>query len=672
MRFAYWGMVCFMWAFVALIAVAGYVVLAIPNENVYALPKREEGIVLLSDNGEMLARSGSFLGDDARLSDLPPYVSQAVLAIEDRRFYNHFGIDIIGLTRAMYTNVKAGRLVQGGSTLTQQLAKNLFLEPKRTLHRKVQEAILALWLEYNYTKDEIIQLYLNRVYFGAGAYGIEAASRAYYKKSAHELNLAEAAAMAALLKAPSRYNPKVSKKRSRARSKLVLNAMAEQGYIDAIEAKLAIDKPAAVKATNYIPATQYVVDWVRALVPEYTGLKAQGLIVQTTIDVKMQRLAERSLRKRLDKEGRKQRASQGAVVIMSPQGQVRAMVGGRSYKRSQYNRALKASRQPGSAFKPFVYLAAVFRGYQPDTPVLDQKFCINRWCPGNYSNKYYGRIDMKTALAKSSNAVAARLVSEVGPKSVADAAKKLGIRSKLTANATLALGTSEVNLLELVSAYAPFANGGNGVFPHVIKRIVAQDGRILYERQGSGPGRVLNTHEVGAMNIMMAEVVRSGTAKRARIKGHVVAGKTGTTQDYRDAWFIGYSAHYVGGVWIGNDNSAPMRRTTGGGLPAMVWGDVMAKSHAGLPAQALPGKLDDGGFGFTPPELDGDFLGRSGGAITGFFKSIFSGLSAGEPGSGQTGRHVEQPQRQTGGSNWRRAQRAKRRAERRARRLQDR
>ncbi len=656
----------------AVIALAGYVVLAIPNEDVYALPKREEGIVLLSENGEVLAKSGSFLGDDARLSDLPAYVPQAVLAIEDKRFYNHFGIDIIGLTRAMYTNLKAGRLVQGGSTLSQQLAKNLFLEPKRTLHRKVQEAILALWLEYNYTKDEIVQLYLNRVYFGAGAYGIAAAARIYYKKSAHELSLAEAAAMAALLKAPSRYNPKASKKLSQQRAKLVLNAMAEQGYIDAIQAKLAIDQPAAVKVTNHIPATQYIVDWVRTLVPEYTGQKAQGLIIQTTIDAKMQRNAELSLRNRLDKEGRKQRASQGAVVIMSPQGQVRAMVGGKSYKRSQYNRALKASRQPGSAFKPFVYLAAVFRGYEPDTPVLDQKFCINRWCPGNYNNKYYGRIDMKTALAKSSNAVAARLAQQVGPNAVASAARRLGIRSKLTANATLALGTSEVNLLELVGAYAPFANGGNGVFPHVIKRIVAQDGRILYERHGSGPGRVLNDHEVAAMNIMMAEVVRAGTAKRARIKGHVVAGKTGTTQEYRDAWFVGYSAYYVGGVWIGNDNSKPTRRTTGGGLPALVWHDVMAKSHAGLPAQALPGELDDGGFGFTPPEIDGDFLEKSGGAITGFFKSIFSGLSAGEPGPGQAGRYAEQPERQTGGSNWRRAQRSKQRAEGRARRLDER
>ena len=627
MRIVYWSFVLILWGTIGLIALAGYVVFANPNQNVYTLPKRQEGIILLADNGEVLAESGSFLGDDVRLPDLPSYVPEAVLAIEDRRFRSHFGIDLFGLGRAMYANLKAGRLTQGGSTVTQQLAKNLFLSPQRTLHRKIQEAILALWLEHKFTKDEILQLYLNRVYFGGGAYGIEAAAKTFYSKHARDLTLAEAASMAAVLKAPSRYNPKASSKKSRARTKLVLNAMADQGYINAKQAQLAIKNPAAVKAINYIPATQYVVDWVRELVPQYTGHKAEGLIIQTTIDGKLQRASEKALRRRLLKEGVKQRASQGALVIMSPKGEVRAMVGGKSYKKSQFNRAVKAMRQPGSAFKPFVYLSAIGLGYRPGTVVNDKKFCIKKWCPENYNKRYAGPVSLTTALAQSLNSVAVRLAVEAGPARVASTAKRLGIRSKLTPNASIALGTSEVNLLELTSAYTPFANGGNGVLTHVIKRIVTTDGRILYERQGSGPGRVLNEFEVGAMNTMMAETVTSGTGKRAKVKGHVVAGKTGTTQDYRDAWFLGYSAYYVGGVWVGNDNSSPTRRTTGGGLPAQIWHDVMVQAHAGLSARVLPGRLqeDEPAIDLSPYGIDDELLRRGRDGLTGFFKSIFGG-----------------------------------------------
>ncbi|MGI9481260.1 MAG: transglycosylase domain-containing protein [Hyphomicrobiales bacterium] len=627
MRVAYWSLVLAMWGTIALVALAGYVVFAIPNQDVYTLPKRQDGIILLAENGEVLAESGSFLGDDVRLSALPDYVPKALIAIEDRRFRSHFGIDVYGLGRAMYANLSAGRIVQGGSTITQQLAKNLFLEPRRTLHRKVQEAILALWLEHKYTKDEILQLYLNRVYYGAGAHGIEAAARAYYSKSAQDLSLAEAAAMAALLKAPSRYNPKASKKKSRDRTKLVLSNMAEQGYISNKQARLAINNPAAVKASDYVPATQYVVDWVRGLVPQYTGHKAEGLIIQTTINSKLQHASEKALRKRLFSLGKKQRASQGALVLMSPHGAVRALVGGKSYKKSQFNRAVKAQRQPGSAFKPFVYLTAVNAGYRPNTTVYDEPFCIGGWCPKNYNKRYAGAVSLKSSLAHSLNTVAVRLAVEMGPRNVADTARAMGIRSKISPNASIALGTSEVNLLELTTAYAPFANGGDGVFAHVIKRIVAKDGRILYERQGTGPGRVLSGRSVGVMNAILSEVVTSGTGKRAKVKGQIVAGKTGTTQSYKDAWFIGYSSYYVAGVWVGNDNSKPMRRTTGGGLPALIWNDVMTVAHAGLPAQVLPGspEADDPGFELPPFEMDGEFLRRGRDSLAGLFKSIFGG-----------------------------------------------
>ncbi len=628
MRVAFWSMTFVMWGVIGLVGIAGYMVFALPGQDIFTIPKRTEGIVLLADNGEVLAESGMFLGDDVRLRDLPSYVPQAVLAIEDRRFRKHFGVDLVALARAIYTNFKAGRVVQGGSTLTQQLAKNLFLKPERTLHRKVQEAILALWIEHKFSKDEILQLYLNRVYFGAGAYGIEAASKAYFDKSARQLTLAEAASMAALLKAPSRLNPKSNPKGSRKRSLLVLNSMVREEFITKAEAKLAVNRPADVKAVDYIPATQYIVDWVEELVPQYTGSKAAGLIVQTSINPRLQSVAERSLRRRLVQQGSKLRVSQGAMVVMNPTGEIVAMVGGKSYIKSQFNRAVTGRRQPGSAFKPFVFLSAIDMGFGPNSVVEDERFCIDKWCPENYAKKYSGQVTLKTALARSINTVAVRLAVEAGPALVASNAKRMGIKSKLEALPSLALGTSEVTLLELVSAYAPFANGGRGVFPNVIKRIVSTDGRILYERKGQGPGQVLDPTELGTMNHMLAAVVNAGTGKRAQLEGREVGGKTGTTQSYKDAWFIGYTAQYVAGVWVGNDDSKPTKRVTGGSLPAQIWKDVMLAAHANLPAVPLPGE---------PPSTDSDYLnqdswpiddlfqsaGRAEETITTFFKDIF-------------------------------------------------
>ncbi len=626
-RVAYWGMAFFMWGFIGLIGIAGYMVYALPGADIFTIPKRTQGIVLLAGNGEVLAESGMFLGDDVSLRDIPSYVPQAVLAIEDRRFRQHFGVDLVALARAMYSNFKAGRVVQGGSTLTQQLAKNLFLKPERTLHRKMQEAILALWLEHKFSKDEILQLYLNRVYFGAGTYGIEAASKAYFDKSASQLNLAEAAAMAALLKAPSRLNPKSNPKGSRKRALLVLKSMVKEGYITLKEAQLAVDRPADVKAVDYIPATQYIVDWVEELIPQYTGRKPDGLIVETTIDPALQRKAESALRTTLNRQGAKLKTKQGAMIVMTPTGSVVAMVGGKSYLKSQFNRAVSAKRQPGSAFKPFVYLSAIDMGFGPDSIVDDEPFCIDRWCPENYSKRYSGQITLKSALARSVNTVAVRLAVEAGPELVISNAKRMGIKSKMEALPSIALGTSEVSLLEMVTAYAPFSNGGLGVFPHVISRIVSTDGRILYERKGSGPGRVLDAVSLGSMNSMLSRVVSRGTGKRARLDGHEVGGKTGTTQSYKDAWFIGYTAHYVAGVWVGNDDNSPTKRVTGGSLPATIWKNVMVSAHEGLSPLPLPGEAPEAepDYGGDSWALDDLFsgAGQAEERITTFFQDIF-------------------------------------------------
>lgn len=646
MRIAYWSMTFFMWGFVGLIGIAGYMVYALSNADIFTIPKRTEGIVLLADNGEVLAESGLFLGDDVSLRDLPSYVPQAVLAIEDRRFRQHFGVDLVALVRAFYLNVKAGRIVQGGSTLTQQLAKNLFLEPQRTIHRKIQEAVLALWLEHKFSKDEILQLYLNRIYFGAGAYGIEAASRAYFGKSARRLSLAEAASMAALLKAPSRLNPKTNPKGSQARSLLVLKSMVREDFISEKEAKLAVNRPADVKAVDYIPATQYIVDWVEELIPQYTGRKAQGLIVQTSIKPRLQLLAEKTLRRALIKEGPKLKTSQGAMVVMTPTGSVVAMVGGKSYIKSQFNRAVSAKRQPGSAFKPFVFLSAINMGFDPDSIVEDSRFCIDRWCPENYGKRYSGNVTLKSALARSINTVAVRMAVEAGPDLVVLNARRMGIKSKLEALPSIALGTSEVSLLELTTAYAPFANGGRGVFPHVITRIISTDGRILYQREGEGPGPVLDPTELGSMNHMLARVVNNGTGKRARLEGREVGGKTGTTQSYKDAWFIGYTAQYVAGVWVGNDDNSPTRQVTGGSLPAKVWKSVMVSAHEGLPALPLPGEPREAEPDYSNDSwaLD-DFFDRAGRAekqVTTFFQDIFGSRRNGDdnfdrPGTRQRG-----------------------------------
>ena len=588
-RSVYWMFVLCLWGGIAGVGAAAYLILSVSGTDLYALPQKERGVVVLAANGEVLARRGQFQGDRVRLDELPGYLPQAVIAIEDRRFRSHFGIDVFGLGRAMVENIKALRIVQGGSTLTQQLAKNLFLKPDRTLERKMQEAVLALWLEYKYSKDEILQLYLNRVYFGGGAYGVEAAAKRFFDKPASDVTLAEAAVLAGVLKAPSRYTPTRSRKRAEQRAYVVLSAMVEEGFITARQGQLAVDNPAATVRKPYISAKQYIVDWISDLVPDYVAATNTNLIVETTIDLDAQAVAEAAVRDRLRAQGKKLKVTQAAMVIMTPHGEIRAMVGGANYARSQFNRAVQARRQPGSAFKPFVFLTALEHGFSPDSTATDAPFRHGNWSPRNYRDKYYGEVSLRQALARSLNSVSARLTVELGPAEVAARARRLGIRSKLTENATIALGTSEVGLIEIASAYAPFANGGMGVVPHIISRITTLDGTPVYERTGGGAGRVVTGRNVGAMNDMLSTVMREGTGRNAVLARHPAAGKTGTSQGFKDAWFVGYTASHVAAVWVGNDNGSPTNKVTGGGLPAQIWHDAMADIHAYLPGVPLPG-----------------------------------------------------------------------------------
>jgi penicillin-binding protein 1A len=579
------------YAVLAASIVIGYAWFTLSQKGLFKIPERTPGVMMVAADGSILAELGAFYGDEARLEELPDYIPNAIIASEDRRFRSHFGIDPIGITRAIVRSVQAGRMVQGGSTLTQQLAKNLFLTPERTAWRKIQEAVLAIWLERKFSKDELLQLYLNRVYFAGGENGIERASQAIYNKITAELTLGEAATLSGLLPSPNAYNPLQHPEVAQKRMTLVLNAMLEEGYISEDEAKLAVSAPAAVKPADYVPAKQYVVDWINEQLPQLVKKYDQSIIVETTIDPAIQISAENAVRQRLAENGKKLGVSQGAIVVLDMQGGVKAMVGGRSYKRSQFNRATKAKRQPGSAFKPFVYLAAMEQGYKPMSVEVDEPVRIGNWQPENYMHKYLGRVTLETAFAQSLNSVAAKLAYDVGPHRVADAAQRMGITSSLGNDVSLALGTSEVSLLELTTAYSPFANGGEGVAPHVVTRISTRNGEVLYERVGSGLGKVVTDYDLGAMNTLLRSVVRDGTAKNASFGEFDIGGKTGTSQNYRDAWFVGFTPYFVAGVWLGNDDNSPTKNVTGGSLPALIWKDIMEPAHANLAPLALPGEV---------------------------------------------------------------------------------
>ncbi|WP_172121809.1 MULTISPECIES: PBP1A family penicillin-binding protein [unclassified Devosia] len=583
----HWGFVLCLWVGIAIAGVVVYYGAQLPSSDTWAVPDRPPNIRILAADGQLISNRGQTGGEATVLRELPQYVPAALLAIEDRRFYDHFGVDIVGLAAVAVESLQAGRVTRGASTITQQLAKNLFLTPDQTIGRKVQEALLAVWLEQNYSKDEILELYLNRVFFGHNSYGIEAAAQTYFGKSARNLSLGEAAMLAGSLQAPSRLNPKSDPAATSARQKLVLSAMAEEGYITREEAQAAQIDPDQTIRTKVAGSESYVADWVESLMTAYIGEIEGDVVVSTTVDWDLQKQAEFIVREAVANEGPKRGFTQGALVAMDVDGTVRAMVGGVDYQASQYNRAVTAKRQPGSTFKPFVYLAAMEKGYTPDTLAEDAQFEYQGWSPRNASGKYAGTVTLRQGLAYSLNTIAARLAIDVTPQAVIDTAMRMGISSPLTAVPSIALGTQEVNLLELTSAYAPFANGGMGVIPNVITRIESKDGEVLYEASTAGPGRVIAPNILAEMNDMLKTAVEVGTGKGANLNGWPFGGKTGTSQESKDALFVGYTARMVTGVWLGNDDNT---KTTlsGGNVPAAIWSQFMTKAHEGLEVAQIP------------------------------------------------------------------------------------
>lgn len=578
----------------------GIIVIArdLPDISSLDVIKKQRGVTVETEEGKILATYGDVYGHYVAYDQMPKHLIQAVIATEDRRFFAHNGIDIWGILRAMTKNIAAGHMVQGGSTITQQVAKNVFLTPERSLERKVKEAILAFWLEGRFTKQEIMAIYLNRVYLGAGTFGIDAASLRYFGKPATEMNMMESAMIAGLLKAPSRFAPTSSLERAKNRAGQVLLNMVDAGMITAQQAQRVIsdyNAPDSIKAVEG-GHVRYFTDWVVDQLPEYVGNVESDLIVTTTMDPKLQAFAHDAVENVIAMEGEGKNVSQGALVAMAPDGAVKAMIGGVNYGKSQYNRAAQAKRQPGSVFKMFVYLAALEAGLTPETEVEDAPITMQvgnkTWSPGNYTGQYKGIIPATQAFRESLNTVSVRLSQFAGVWRVAQMADRLGIPN-IPANPSIALGASEVTLLDLVAAYGHLANEGNSVKPYGIMRIRTNNNENVYIHEMGNSEPVLARGTVEMMNYMLLDVVRRGTGTRAGI-GRPVAGKTGTSQDYKDAWFVGFTPQLVAGAWVGNDNNKSMKNVTGGNVPSMIWHDFMVHAMEGVPVMNIPSSANNG------------------------------------------------------------------------------
>ena len=589
-RLVRWGVVLGIWFTVTLGGVVAWYAWDLPELSSLETPTRRPAVLLRTADGSILARYGQLHDGPARFEAMPAYFIQAVSATEDRRFFDHPGIDLLGILRAAVANIRAGGIRQGGSTITQQLAKNLFLGPDRTLRRKIQEVIVALWLEARFTKRQIFAIYINRVYFGSGAYGVGAAARRYFDKPVSEISLLEAAVLAGLLKAPSRYSPVRDVDAATARGHQVLAAMVDAEFLTPAQAARAKRRPLRLLAGTG-PGARYFADWALARSSGYVGGTSQDLVVTTTMDSRLQRLAERKAHALLAAEGVKSGAGQVAIVVMTTDGAVRAMVGGRAYSASQFNRATQALRQPGSAFKLFVYLAGFEAGLSPSDVLVDKPVSIAGWKPRNYDGKFRGPMRIDRAFAQSINTVAVQVSERAGRDRVVGVARRLGITTPLAAHPSVALGASEVSLIELTAAYAAVANGGLAVWPYGVRAVRGANGKEVYRRAGSGARRVIPADRARILQDMMRQVVREGTGRAARLGG-AEAGKTGTSQGFRDAWFIGFSGDLVAGVWVGNDDGRSMRRVTGGGLPARIWRAVMKAAGPAATSRAAPAAAD--------------------------------------------------------------------------------
>jgi penicillin-binding protein 1A len=564
------------------------------------LKRSEIAVTFLDRYGEPIGQRGIRHNDSVPLAEMPDYVVKAVLATEDRRFYEHFGIDVIGTFRAIAANAEANGVVQGGSSITQQLAKNIFLSNERTLERKIKEAYLALWIECHLTKDEILKLYLDRAYMGGGAFGIEAAAHYYFGKSVRDVSLAEAAMLAGLFKAPSKYAPTANLAAARARANQVLTNMVEAGFLSEGQVYGARRNPATPVDRTASQAPDYYLDWaygqIAKMVDEGKLGNESTFVVKTAHDPGIQKMAEKTVEAMLREHGSEYNAHQGAMVVMDPDGAVRAMVGGRDYSQSQFNRATDALRQPGSSFKPFVYTTALMNGFRPDSVVVDSPVCIKNWCPQNYGHSFSGPVTLTTAITRSINVIPVKLSLAMGKNAVdgrrmiIDTAHRMGIQTELKESWALPIGVEAVNLLEMVGAYGGFASGGYKAPPHAAVEIRDPKGEVIYRFDPASENPlVISPPVIADMNQMLNSVTENGTAKRALLPGIKIAGKTGTTNSYRDAWFIGFSGNLVAGVWYGNDDYKPTNKMTGGTLPAMTWHDVMAYAHQDLEIRPIPG-----------------------------------------------------------------------------------
>jgi penicillin-binding protein 1A len=567
------------------------------------LKKSELSVTFLDRYGNEVGQRGVRHNDSIPLDQFPDHLIKAVLATEDRRFYEHFGVDLTGTARALATNARAGGVVQGGSTLTQQLAKNLFLSNERTLDRKIKEAFLALWLEARLTKNEILKLYLDRAYMGGGAFGVDAAAQYYFNKSARDVDLSEAAMLAGLFKAPTKFSPNVNLPAARARANVVLDNLVDTGFMTEGQVFGARRHPATPvdrrddHAPNYY--LDYAFDEMKKLVETFPkSMTERVFVVRTALDTNLQKAADAAVENQLRQFGEEYNAHQADAVLMDVDGSVRAMVGGRDYGASQFNRATDAMRQPGSSFKPYVYATALEHGMKPTSIVVDSPICLGNWCPHNYGGGFRGAMPLITALTHSINTIAVKLSVMVGdgnPKlgrsRIIKTAHDMGITTPLPDTPSLPIGADAVTLIEHVGAYGTFPNLGMKVTPHAILEVRTGDGKVVwrFDRDGPKSKRVLPQHVAEDMIKMMNSVVENGTGRRARLDGIAAAGKTGTTNMSRDAWFMGYTGNFVCGVWFGNDDYQPMNRMTGGALPAMTWHEIMAYAHQGIEVKQLPG-----------------------------------------------------------------------------------